>query len=78
MVQLRQRTDTRSCFYYVFTDLALSARTSPKIKRCATLIRYEDVFDLDEFAPDGTNGGFSPESKLDPTADLAAEDDHTS
>ena len=50
MSQLRQRTDTRSCVYYVFTDRALSASTSAMIKRYATLIRCEDVFDLDEFA----------------------------
>jgi len=60
MSQLRQRTDTRSCVYYVFTDRALSASTSAMIKRYATLIRCEDVFDLDEFAPDGPDGAPNP------------------
>lgn len=60
MAQMRQRSDTRSCVYYVFTDRALSASSSAMIKRYATLIRCEDVFDLDEFAPNQADGAANP------------------
>lgn len=45
---------------YCFVDRALSDDLTALIKAQATLIRCEDVFDLDEFVPDGEDGAAHP------------------